>query len=390
MYEHEGLQDIFFIMLYGGAALTAVLASLYLLLTRGNMMTYTITPSTELRRWAAAFMVSVAASHVWWVVLGIHWLADDQLLRNIIAIMLDRLTFVPLMMVVLVRMLQDRRRPLWPIAVAILPIAVIAVVSIVTRYEAYELITEWYSIFIGLVFIVYMVHAVRQYGRWLHDNYADLEYKEVWQSLLLLVCILFIYIAYASNEGSLATEYLAQINTLVIIAFILWRVETLQKLDVSEPSTVQQAESMQSESFSEDNKKALGAIGDLLVRRCETTHFYLLHDITLQQLATVLGTNRTYLSAYFTQQGITYSAYINRLRIEHFIRLYRENAAMVQATVAQPGIAAADARPVTAQELARQCGYRSYSTFSTNFKSIKGISVAEWMKKENISSQSDR
>ena len=32
MYEHEGLNDILFLMLYGGAALLAVVACLYLLL----------------------------------------------------------------------------------------------------------------------------------------------------------------------------------------------------------------------------------------------------------------------------------------------------------------------------------------------------------------------
>ena len=31
--------------------------------------------------------------------------------------------------------------------------------------------------------------------------------------------------------------------------------------------------------------------------------FYLQHDLTLQQLALIIGTNRTYLGAYFTQAG---------------------------------------------------------------------------------------
>ena len=126
MYEYKGLQDIFFVMLYGGATLLAVMACLYLLLTRGNMFSSAINPPKALRRWTAAFMASVAASHVWWVMLGMYWLTDDRLTRNIVAITLDRLTFVPLMMVVLLRMLQDRRRPLWPVFVAMIPFAVTA------------------------------------------------------------------------------------------------------------------------------------------------------------------------------------------------------------------------------------------------------------------------
>lgn len=223
MYEYKGLQDIFFVMLYGGATLLAVMACLYLLLTRGNMFSSAINPPKTLRRWTAAFMASVAASHVWWVMLGMYWLTHDRLTRNIVAITLDRLTFVPLMMVVLLRMLQDRRRPLWPVFVAMIPFAVTAVVSLVKHNNDFEWFIEIYSILLALSFTVYFVFAVRQYGRWLHENFADLEHKEVWQSLLLLAFILLVFMAYASNGGALGTEYLAQINTLIIITFILAR-----------------------------------------------------------------------------------------------------------------------------------------------------------------------
>lgn len=75
---------------------------------------------------------------------------------------------------------------------------------------------------------------MRKYDRWLLENYADLQRKEVWQSLLLLAFILFVHVAYSTNGGALLTEYLAQVNTLVIVAFLLWRVETLQELIESE------------------------------------------------------------------------------------------------------------------------------------------------------------
>ena len=359
MYEYKGLQDIFFVMLYGGATLFAVMVCLYLLLTRGNMFSSAINPPKTLRRWTAAFMASVAASHVWWVVLGLYWLTDDRLTRNIVAITLDRLTFVPLMMVVLLRMLQDRRRPLWPVFVAMIPFAVTAIVSLAKRNNDFEWFVEAYSILLALIFTVYYVFAVRQYGRWLHENFADLEHKEVWQSLLLLAFILLVFMAYASNGGALGTEYLAQINTLIIITFLLWRVETLQRLDEVEESeaSVESAETTNTIN-----------IGALLEQHCEAAGLYLQHDLTLHQLSMSIGTNRTYLSAYFAQQGITYNAYINRLRIEHFIRLYREHK---------------DAMPTTtAIMLAQQSGFHSYSTFSAAFKKHTGTTVTEWMKGE--------
>ena len=360
MYEHKGLEDIFFIMLYGGVTLLAILSCCYLLFAPGNIFSTTISPSRELRRWAAAFLASVAASHIWWVLLGIYWLQDDRLVCNIVAISLDRLTFVPLMMCVLIRMLQDRRRPLWPVAVAMLPLFIIAVLSLVTRDESFEWYIEIYSAVLAVVFIIDYVRAMRKYNRWLRENFADLQHKEVWQSLTLLACILFVYTAYASNEGELATEYLAQVDTLIIIAFILWRVETLQQLYISEEEAddVSNDESMQT-------KAAPYNIPALLKQYCIDTRLYLEHDLTLQQLAVQIGTNRTYLSNYFAEQGVTYNTYINRLRIEHFIHLYLETKDSL--------------RPPTAKTLAIECGFRSYYTFGTAFKKYKGVTVTEWI-----------
>jgi hypothetical protein len=153
------------------------------------------------------------------------------MVRNIITISLDYLTFVPLMMCVLIRMLQDRCRLLWPLVPLFVPIAMMAVVCIMTRNDIFMSVVEYYMAVLAFTFIIYYVRAVRQYERWLLDNYADLERKEVWQSLLLLAFILFIQIAYSNNDGSLFMEYLAQVNTIVIIIFLLWRVETLQKLE---------------------------------------------------------------------------------------------------------------------------------------------------------------
>ena len=235
MYEYQGLQDIYFMMLYGAAAFFALLACVYLLCRRGNAFAADVGSSRELRLWAAAFMAAVFASHVWWAVLGQVLLTDDRLVRNIIAITLDRLTFVPLMMCVLVRMLQDSRRPLWPLIPLFAPIAVVAAMCIAMHNDVFELVIEFYTGALAVIFLIYYVRAVREYGRWLLNNYADLERKEVWQSLMLLAFILFVHVAYSTNGGALATEYLAQVNTLIIICFLLWRVETLQELkDVEE------------------------------------------------------------------------------------------------------------------------------------------------------------
>ena len=361
MYAQQSLQDALFIMLYGGVTILALVSGLYLWLRRSNAIAPDIIPPMAPRLWTAAFFITAALSHVWWYVLGVYWLTDDRMVRNIVAVTLDHITLVPLVMALLLRMLQDRQRPLWPWVVVQLPIVVAAVVGVIRHdgFFGFDLTTYW-QIAIMTAFVVYYIHALIHYGRWLHENYADLEHKEVWQSLLFMAVLFIVYEVYFTNPGEMVREYLAQVETLVIIAFLLWRVETLQELDEKEPDESQTDEPASLSQFTAIN------IQQLLRIHCEAKQLYLQHDLTLQQLATTIGTNRTYLSNYFAQQGFTYNTYINRLRIDHFIRLYRKN-------INVPG-------QVTATLLAQQSGFRSYSTFSTAFKEFNGQTVSAWMR----------
>ena len=365
MYAQQSLQDTLFLMLYGGVAILALAIGLYLWLRRSNAIALDVTPPMALRLWTAAFFITAALSHVWWYVLGVYWLADDRLVRNIVAVTLDHVTLVPLVMALLLHMLQDRKRPLWPWGLAQLPIVVAAAVGVVRHDEFYGFeVTTYWQIAVMIVFVIYYIHALIRYGRWLHENYADLEHKEVWQSLLFVAVLFVVYEVYFTNPGEMAREYLAQLETLAIIAFLLWRVETLQELD-DKLSDVSQADEPSMSLPTTVN------IQQMLKTCCEDKQLYLQHDLTLQQLATVIGTNRTYLGGYFVQQGFTYNTYINRLRIDHFIRLYRENMNSAQ--------------NMTAVQLAQQCGFRSYSTFSTAFKQFKGQTVATWMRLQTAS-----
>ena len=372
MYTQESLEDLIFLMFYGSVAMLALTAGLYLWLRRSNAIAPGITPPKALRRWTSLFFFTSALSHIWWYVLGVYWLTDDRLVRNITAVLLDRLTLVPLVIALLFSILQDRHRPLWPWILAQVPLVVLAAVGIAKHDIFYGLtLMDYMQMAVVVVFVVYYTYAVIRYGRWLNENYADLEHKEVWQSMLIAVALFIVYELYSTNPGEMTREYLAQVSTIVIIVFLLWRVETLQQLDVKDDEIENEidAEAVCAEPHeAESGKKLLSIpehIGPRLARYCEESQLYLQHDLTLPELAKAIGTNRTYLSAYFAQQDITYNTYVNSLRIEHFMRLYRE--------VESP-------QTTTAQRLAHESGFNSYSTFSTAFKRVKGISVAQWMR----------
>lgn len=369
MYAQQSLQDTLFLMLYGAVAILALVSGLYLWLRRSNGFLPDVTPPRALRRWTAAFFIMAALSHVWWYVLGIYWLTDDRLVRNITAVTLDHILLVPMVMAILLRILQDRQRRLWPWGLAQVPILVFAAIGITTHsaFYGFDMTTYW-QMAVMSIFILYYIYALIQYGRWLRENYADLEHKEVWQSLLFAVVLFVIYEVYFTNPGEMAREFLSQLETLAIIAFLLWRVETLETLDAKEtvlPEDISDDTQTGESSTNSLSVSILNKIQDLLDIHCEAGQLYLQHDLTLQQLAMAISTNRTYLSTYFAQKGITYNAYINRLRVDHFMRLYCESVN--------------SDRPIAATQLALKSGFRSYSTFSNAFKNFRGLTVAAWM-----------
>ena len=393
MYAQESLYDSLFLMFYGGIAMLAVVAGLYLWLRRSNGILPDITPPKALRRWTAAFFLMAALSHVWWYMLGVYWLTDDRLVRNIVAVTLDHVLLVPLVMAMLLRLLQNRRHRLWPWVLTQVPILVLAAVGIARRDEFYGFdLTTYWQLAVMTVFVLYYIYALIKYGRWLRENYADLEHKEVWQSLVFAAVLFIFYEVYFTNPGEMTTEYLAQIETLAIIVFLLWRVEALQKLDPEEKQEIQSEKSAVPADDASDELTATEAakadaiprpslqrrakpattnpsdIGQLLAYHCEQPKLYLKYDLKLTELAETIGMSREALGAWFADHDDTYNAYINRLRIDHFVRLYRE--------------AAKSGRTSSIFELAHDCGYRSYLSFYTAFRQRMGTSVMAWERNE--------
>ena len=343
--------------------MASLIGCLYLLLTKCNAFATDITPPVRLRRWAAAYFAVSFLEHIWWLLFYLYSGDIHSVTYGVICVF-DCLLMMSTIAGTLFAMLQDRKRPIWPIIIATIPYMVLLGLSIVYPNSHFLSIAIAYILLLFVLFTAYMVFAVKQYGRWLRDNYADLEHKEVMQSYMLIIVFSLFVIFYGFADNTIIS-YLVEFIGLALYGLLLWRVETLQQLD--EVTTQDEAETPTEPEEIASSTDPYG-IGQLLERHCEDGQLYLQHDLSLSQLAQAIGTNHYYLSQYFTQQGMNYNAYINGLRIRHFINLYHE--------------AIATQRSFTAQQLANESGFRSYSTFGVAFKQRMGQTVTAWIHSE--------
>ncbi len=364
MYDQQINEGIFYLMFYASVMMFNLIASCYLLFRRANAIVPDVTPPQRLRRCTAAFFITMSLSHLWYLPSMFLTSSEDIELSYYIATMLDFMLVYSLAIAIMLAMLQDRRRPLWPAAVMVAPLVIGVAVYLISRSDVLLSSLYVYLLLLGIGLLIYMVRAMRQYGLWLRDNYADLENKEVWQCFVILVFFLLAFGLYTFEPEYPIIKYITQVNNLIVVSYLLWRAETLSDLSQFDSKSV--STSVPSETIDDDLSSAVqDKIGQLLQKHCVSTQLYLQHDLNSQQLAQAIGTNRFYLSQYFSSRGLHYNDYINELRIQHFISLYHK--------------AIDDNRDFTVQQLAQECGYHSYSTFSRAFKQQTGKNVTTWM-----------
>ena len=380
------VQSILFFILYGISGVVPLLAALYLLLRPYNTFSAGITPPVRLRRWTAAFFAFSALTHVWWLLFIIFSLDLESLCYQLI-ILTDTMLLLTTIAGTMLSMLQDRRRPMWPVLVAMLPFVALFGLYFAFPSDLLKLTIMAYLMLLSVAFAVYMVFAIRRYDRWLNDNYADLEHKRVWLSQVVAFLCMLVFVLYEVSED-MVLIFCLHIVDLVLVFLLLWRVETLPQLDAlavktytpSAPDRLVSAEPAESTYVPEtmpimatqpEQPSAdpisidVDQMEQLLKEHCEATRLYLEKDLTLQMLAQVVGTNRSYLSQYFSRKGFTYNTYINSLRINHFISRSRELSAAGQ--------------DIPIQQLALESGFGSYRTFSRAFLQRTGKSVTAWM-----------
>lgn len=385
------------------AVMMTVLTSMavYLLVSKRNAFGSEIVTDQRLRRKAGWMILIYVLVYLANIPLY-FWLSDNQQLSEMVSVTLDMMVTYPTVLYFMLELLQDRRRwdnrLLWLSLLAVMPLTG----WLLTHWS------WWIGVLYGLyltelvTFIVWYVRATKAYHRFLADNYADLEHKElVWSWMILssifLSTINYLLTMFQSDMHTIVVcTYAIHLADTIFIALIVWYIDHQQVLEplaeesVEEVQKSQEGEAveteamepgtMETEAMETTNTHEVPAsrkdiiiykTGELLRKHCEEAQLYLQRDLSLKTLAQACHTNRTYLGLYFASQGITYYIYINKLRIDHFQSLYRE--AMKEKSTS-----------FTLQQLSKDSGFLSYNTFSRAFVSCTGISVSKWQEQVNL------
>ena len=220
-------------------------------------------------------------------------------------------------------------------------------IEVVYAYAGFLWFYAWAIVIVGYIKMKRYLHYVRR-------EYSNIDQIDVtWLKPVFLFAIVGqLAWLFTSLYASVVVDIVYYVSVIV-----LWLV-VLQYSWNFRPITVVNTEGAASLSKS-TSPIAQGS----LERVVEEQQLYLRPDLTLQELAQSLGTNRTYVSNYISQvMGQTFYDYINQLRIE------RSSLPLIN-----------EHPEYTFEFVARQSGFISMSTFRRAFKKITGQTPSQYV-----------
>jgi len=237
-------------------------------------------------------------------------------------------------------------------------------------YHGYEsslsglaLLQAWAHIICHVIFatqvvvvIIKGIRRIRRFNKTVEKLYADTENKEI--EGIPTILILFIVTSLVSTIVNVLGRHIF-VDTIIIclpslafsaLIFALSWVGIQQNFTIKDIPEEQEKETDDNESATIMPSAHSIHIYEKLESMMNEQQTYLNHDLLLNDVAKLLGTNRTYLlHALSSCAHMTFKEYINRKRIAHAEQLINQN-------------------PLTPKtEIATLSGYNSMSSFYRNF-----------------------
>jgi len=220
----------------------------------------------------------------------------------------------------------------------------------------YEWVIHLYLVFlflVGAIVFLYWLCKAHRYVRYIRENFSNIDEIDIsWLRVVawfFVICqLLWVVISIVRHPLTDCLYY--------VMSIILWQV-TLEYVLNQKPVTMEPYEPVATREYS---------FAQTLPSIIEDEALYLNPTLSIKDLAQHIGTNRTYLSDYFTNiLHTTFYDYINRLRIE------KQSVPLMQ-----------DHPDYTLERIASESGFQSISTFRRSFQKLKGVSPSEYRKQK--------
>lgn len=234
---------------------------------------------------------------------------------------------------------------------------------------------SWFPFF--MFFVQYVMFLKRFYilyneKRRKLDNYfaEDMQQFMSWIKKSIILIILTSVLSFTTLLGGIIYNYLFQVyvisaNFYIAISFINYAAMygKLNSAEVTDRERMETDTEEQKISQADNYEQLFGE----QVKRWLSEKRFLAPQLTIDDLAAEMGTNKLYMSRYINRKhGDNFSTWITKLRLEEAKSYMRENPNVKQ------------------EEVAIHSGFSSSSYFSRVFSRFESMTPAAWRKEQNV------
>ena len=224
--------------------------------------------------------------------------------------------------------------------------------TVITGYVIFLWCFAWLVVIVGFINVRINIKYVRA-------NYSNIDHIDVsWLHPVFIFAIVsqlawLITSLYASVTGDIV-YYISVLVLWLMVLHYSWNFRPIKVVGEKNPEPA--------EDNSAPHKAAAQLSEGQLEQLMEEQQLYLNSNLTLQDLAQALNTNRTYVSNYLSQmRGQTFYDYINQLRIERVsLPMMREHP------------------EYKLEHVAKESGFASISTFRRAFIKLTGQTPSQY------------
>lgn len=243
----------------------------------------------------------------------------------------------------------------------LLPFIAVIAIYLITGNAASLFIMFIFAFVFGLSITIIVLYAVSERSNMIKNFFSeDTDISVVWvrKAILALFFSLFMW-TLLQWDSTWAGDSVYFLVSIAVWAYIYSMAIKHKVVDI--PGYEDPQETVPGTAGPEAGTPG---IGDLLRRTMEEQEIYLHPKITLADLASEIGTNRTYLSEYLNKSlNMTFYEFINNYRVKKAVEIMAES----------PGL--------TMNEIAGKSGFNSQSTFNRAFIKNIGMQPAKYQKK---------